>query len=243
MDHPPRIGNAAPIVPEPAPVELAGLTDPGRVRRRNEDAFVSWPEAGLALVADGMGGHARGDLASTLALSVVVDRLRAAGTRDAPAAALREAFAAADRALRGAAAADPAALGMGTTLLAVRFDTGVLDVAHAGDSRLYRLRGGELEALTRDHVVVGHGVATGALTRAVGTGEAALPEVARHVVAGDDLYLLCSDGLHGAVDDAKIRLTLQKFGANLGAAARELIRLANESGGLDNITVVLAHAP
>jgi protein phosphatase len=237
--------------------ELAGLTDTGRKRTGNEDAFALLPEANLALLADGMGGHARGELASALAISTamrqLLDTLPAEDTT-APGERLESAFAAANQAVLDAAAADASADGMGTTLLAALFNGKRMVAAHVGDSRLYRLRSGRLEQLTRDQTVgellvsrsgrqpgrPRAGPFSNVLTQAVGAAQTLQPEMIDVDCAPGDLFLLCSDGLHAMVDDETIRLTLQNFDANLVASTRELIRLANEYGGLDNITVVLA---
>ncbi len=238
-------------------LELAGLTDTGRKRTGNEDAFALLPEANLALLADGMGGHARGELASALAVSTatrqLLDTLPAADTT-APGVRLESAVAAANQAILDAAAADASAEGMGTTLLAALFAGRRMYAAHVGDSRLYRLRSERLEQLTHDQTVgellasqsgrwsrgQRAGPFSNVLTQAVGAAQAVQPEMIDVDCAPGDLFLLCSDGLHAMVDDETIRLTLQNFDANLGASTRELIRLANEYGGLDNITVVLA---
>ena len=237
--------------------ELSGLTDTGRKRTGNEDAFALLPEANLALLADGMGGHARGELASALAVSTAIrqllDTLHAAETI-APGVRLESAVAAANQAILDAAAADASAEGMGTTLLAVLFTATRMYAAHVGDSRLYRLRSGRLEQLTHDQTVgemlasqsgrrprgQRAGPFSNVLTQAVGADQAVRPEMIDVEYAPGDLFLLCSDGLHAMVDDETIRLTLQNIDANLVASTRELIRLANEYGGLDNITVVLA---
>lgn len=245
-------GNA---MPSP-PVELAGLSDVGRRRAANQDAFALLAEQGIALLADGMGGHARGDLASALAISAalraLIDSAPAPDRSGLPAAErLADAVAVANQAILASMATTPDADGMGTTLLAVLFTAGQLHVAHVGDSRLYRLRDGRLERLTTDQTVgellaargdARHGRPPFAnvLTQALGCEALVTPELHALETARDDLYLLCSDGLHGMLDKERIRLTLLNFGANLGAATRELVRLANERGGLDNITAVLA---
>ena len=238
------------------PVELAGLSDVGQRRVANQDAFALLAEQGIALLADGMGGHARGDLASALAISAalrsLVDTAPAPDRPERPAPErLADAVAVANHAILASAATTPDADGMGTTLLAVLFVPGQLHVAHVGDSRLYRLRDGRLELMTTDQTVGELLAARGSarhgrppfanvLTQAPGCEAQVTPETHTLETARDDLYLLCSDGLHGMLDKERIRLTLLNFGANLGAATRELVRLANERGGLDNITVVLA---
>jgi len=244
-------GNANPS----PPVELAALSDVGRRRGDNQDAYALLAELGVALVADGMGGHARGDLASALAISAAVRELldSAPGPGHPPAPAsmrLTAAVASANRTILSSASQMPGTEGMGTTLLAVLFEAGRLHVAHVGDSRLYRLRDTTLERLTTDQTVGellaerrgqgGSSPFANVLTQALGCETDVAPEQYELGCRSGDLYLLCSDGLHGMLDDEGIRLTLLNFDANLGQAARELVRLANERGGLDNITVVLA---
>ena len=141
---------------------------------------------------------------------------------------------------------------MGTTVVGLAIDRGAVSIAHVGDSRAYRLRSGELERLTQDHSWVGEQVAAGLLssdqarvhplrnvvTRALGGAAEVAIDVERWEARSGDLYLLCSDGLTGMVDDREIERCLQ--GADdLESATRDLIRLANERGGLDNITVLL----
>jgi protein phosphatase len=251
MDQPMTNGNANPS----PPVELAALTDVGRRRGDNQDAYALLAELGGALVADGMGGHARGDLASALAISAaareLLDSAPRHGHQPAPASMrLTAAVASANRTILSSASKMPGTGGMGTTLLAVLFEAGRLHVAHVGDSRLYRLRDTTLERLTTDQTVGellagrrgqgGSSPFANVLTQALGCETDVAPEQYELECSSGDLYLLCSDGLHGMLDDEGIRLTLLNFGANLGQAARELVRLANERGGLDNITVVLA---
>ncbi|MDX1593917.1 MAG: protein phosphatase 2C domain-containing protein [Gammaproteobacteria bacterium] len=246
-------------VTQPSGIEMVGMTDPGLHRDTNEDAYALLPGAGIALLADGMGGHARGELASTIAVSRALRHLvdAAPGVETAqrpPRERLAGAVDAANRAVLGAAGQDPASRGMGTTLIAVLFEAGWLHAVHVGDSRLYRYRGETLEQLTHDQTVGAMLAArardrgdphrpppfSNVLTQAIGADEEMTPErIALECHAGD-LYLLCSDGLYSMLEESEIRLTLQKFDANLGATARELIRLANNRGGLDNITTVLA---
>ncbi len=226
---------------------LAGFSDPGRQRDLNEDAFALLPEAGVALLADGMGGPARGALASALAVSSALRELLDSAPSTgrppvSPGARLVAAFAAANRALRDGAVAENGAAGLGASLLGVLFSGGRIHVAQVGNARLYRLRDGALVRLTRDQTVgeLRTAPVSNLPTRALGGDAEVRPELNDIDCGSGDLYLLCSDGLHRMLGDGEIRLTLQKFGANLGAAARELVRLANQRGGLDDITVVLA---
>lgn len=246
-----------------------GQTDVGRVRSRNEDSFHLDPARGLAVICDGMGGHAGGDIASRTAVEVVAaviaaqDRAEEGRTpsqaeeeRAAADAALmvRSAVVAANRRInalnrqRGFAEGR----GMGTTLVGLWRVPGTdrVIVFHAGDSRLYRLRGGELRLLTRDHSLYqvwldngrrGQAPHRNIIVRALGTGEQVEPEIAVHDLQPDDLYLLCSDGLTGIVPEGVIQriLTQQPPLTGEDACAR-LIALANGAGGPDNITLILA---
>lgn len=237
----------------------SGASDPGRNRARNEDSFLVDAERGLLLVADGMGGHRGGEVASQLAVAAIGDYLRRSGAGgDAAAAApgdlLREAVEAAHRELLAAVARDGALAGMGTTVVGVLLDGGgPAAVVHVGDSRLYRLRDGRLELLTRDHTWVGEQVAAGRLsaegarvhplrnvvTRAVGCDPTVRPEAQETGVEPGDLLLLCSDGLTAMLSDDEIRSILMSS-SEVGAACRELIEAANARGGVDNITAVVA---
>jgi protein phosphatase len=234
----------------------------GMVREHNEDRIGVWqaphpsPWGPLAVVADGLGGHAAGEVASQIAIDYVLGALEgivdagdpgdiaerlAAGMRDAHEEILREASDSAER------------HGMGTTCTALSFHAGCMFLAHVGDSRAYRLRNGELEQLTHDHTVaaalardnllkpseVDKHPGTHILTRALGMAESltiethSLPEPIRR----GDQFMLCSDGLTGQVSAEKITEVLQQFPPD--AAAKELVRLACEAGGPDNVSVVL----
>ncbi len=226
----------------------AGLTDPGRVRRRNEDAFVCNPP--LFAVADGMGGAQAGELASGIAATV----FREPPLDDSPdaQARLRSIIQEANRRIYARAARDPEVAGMGTTVTAAMLAGEHVAVGHVGDSRAYRIRDGSLEQITEDHSLVAGLVRSGRLspeeaelhpqrsviTRALGTDPAV--EVDSFVVDAQagDVYLLCSDGLTAMIDEATV-LRAVASSPDLKTAARELVAAANSGGGEDNITVVL----
>ena len=250
-------------------LEIASLSDVGRRRSRNEDAVAGDPALGFALVADGMGGHQGGDVASAMAVHVIGEHLSAALER-LPAGAvdpasgsslesleLREAILGANRAIHQAAARQPRYADMGTTVVAVLFHDNRITIGHVGDSRLYRLRGEVLERLTADHSLVQEMIEKGlcedesaggcaefknVVTRALGPEARVEVSVQEREVVTDDLFLLCSDGLTDMVSEEEIRLTLRTFSANLKLAAEQLVGLANANGGSDNISVVLARA-
>lgn len=228
--------------------EAAGLTDPGRVRRRNEDSYVCDPP--LFAVADGMGGAQAGELASRIATTV----FREAGGADSldAQARLRSIIQEANRRIYARAARDPEVSGMGTTVTAALLAGETIALGHVGDSRAYRIRDGELEQLTNDHSLVADLVRSGRLspeeaelhpqrsviTRALGTDPAVEIDSLSVEARAGDVYLLCSDGLTTMVHEAAVLKSVAES-PSLAAAARALIGSANREGGEDNITVVL----
>jgi protein phosphatase len=242
-------------------IELASLTDVGCQRENNEDQYCYWePESDeqfalkgrLAIVADGMGGHEGGQEASRIAVETVQQTYSNAPGADAQ-ALLVNAFHAAHRRIQDYAVRRPELSGMGTTCTAISVRNGQLYFAHVGDSRLYMLRGSVLSRLTHDHSYVGRLVETGVirseeaefhpqrhiLTSALGAGlEIALDSPQLPVsLQKDDLLILCSDGLWGLVNDREIQDTLKE--RSLEKACRNLVELAKQHGGPDNITVQL----
>jgi serine/threonine protein phosphatase PrpC len=237
------------------------LTDRGRRRRRNEDAALDLPESRIYAVADGMGGHSAGDVASRLATEALADCFPQAPSPRIRAAALTRrlltAFDKANSAILEHAAAEPACLGMGTTLTALSplVSEPLCVIAHVGDSRAYRLRAGALRQLTHDHTWVQQQVEAGMLTavearhhrlssvlyRVLGTTAVGPADSFVTDAEPGDLFLLCSDGLTGMLDDETVtRLLLRDM--PLDAVARSLVDAANEVGGHDNITVLLLRA-
>ncbi len=232
--------------------QSAGLTDPGRVRRRNEDAFVCTPP--LFAVADGMGGAQAGEIASRLAAAAFRDYL-AHAPEDVdldPEARLRSIIQEANRRIYARAAHDPKVSGMGTTVTAALLSGGRVAVGHVGDSRAYRVRDGNLEQLTQDHSLVADLVRSGRLTpqeaeihpqrsvitRALGTDAAVVVDSFSALAQPGDVFLLCSDGLTTMVDEGTLVATIAGT-PDLDAAARSLVAAANARGGEDNVTVVL----
>jgi serine/threonine protein phosphatase PrpC len=226
--------------------DAAGATDTGHRRRRNEDAYVCEPP--LFAVADGMGGHQAGEVASRLAAAALREDVEPAGGAERVEALIREA----NRRIWQQATEDVTASGMGTTVTVALVEGDSITIGHVGDSRAYRIRGGQIEQLTDDHSLAGELERSGKLsaeearmhpqrsviTRALGTEPDV--EIDTFTVEGraGDLYLLCSDGLSSMVDDASILELVEGRSGNLEAVARELVRAANRSGGEDNITVV-----
>jgi protein phosphatase len=233
-------------------VRAAAGTHVGRRRRINEDRFAVAPELGLYLVADGMGGHTAGQVASELAAEASLRAIRT--LQDAsvsPAEKLRFAVASANRAIFEAARERPELAGMGTTLVAMLATEDRVALAHVGDSRAYLVRGGRIRQLTDDHSVVGELLrrreisAEAArehphrhvLTRALGVRPGVEPDLAELSPAAGDVFTLCSDGLTTHVRDEEIAKSMDE--ADPQAAVDGLIELANARGGEDNITLVL----
>ncbi len=229
-----------------------GETNPGRKRRRNEDAFVCEPP--LFAVADGMGGAQAGEIASSLAAAAVAGGLNGADAPENAEQLVVELIQEANRRVHDRATNDASASGMGTTLtvaLARRDD--VVAIGHVGDSRAYLLRDGALEQLTDDHSLVAELVRRGELspeeaevhpqrsviTRALGTDPDVDVDVFSIEGRAGDVFLLCSDGLSTMVDPDTIAETVQRHRPDLEAATRALIKAANDGGGEDNITAVL----
>ena len=247
-------------------VSSAVASDPGLRRESNEDAFCARPELGLYLVADGMGGHAAGEVASRLAVEVI--EAFVADTHDADinrtwpfpydstlsldGNRMKAAFRLANRRIAAAMADDETLRGMATTCAAVLMARGKPVVAHVGDSRVYILRNGTLRQLTEDHSWVGEQVRAGVLsdddarrhpwrnvvTRALAGGDDPEVDVAELDLQVGDRLVLCSDGLSGVVPPEKMQ-ELVNASDDLNQACKALIEAANAAGGPDNITVAL----
>jgi protein phosphatase len=227
----------------------AGVTDTGRRRLRNEDAFICEPP--LFAVADGMGGARAGEIAAGLAAAA----LEEAGAETRGAEGIAALLVEANRRIWERSLQDPATAGMGTTVTAALLDahSGTVALAHVGDSRAYRLRGGELEQITTDHSLVAELVESGvltpeeaerhpqrsAITRALGTE----PDVEVDAFTVDaqpgDVFLVCSDGLSTMVPDDELAALVTAARDDLAEAGEGLVKAANAHGGEDNITVVL----
>jgi serine/threonine protein phosphatase PrpC len=245
-----------------------GVSDTGRVRDHNEDAIGSNLEAGLHVLADGMGGYNAGEVASSIAVKTVMELASEACNREDRSApesdtglmrqtiVLRDAITRANKIIYQTAHSQSSCEGMGTTIVACLFYDDRISIAHVGDSRLYRMRNNVLEQITLDHSLLQELVDRGFysreeaerstnknyVTRALGVEtavEVALQEV---VVEPDDVFLLCSDGLSDMVDDEDIHLTISTFSANLDTVGQQLVQLSNDHGGKDNISVMLIKA-
>ena len=243
-----------------------GLTDVGRVRTNNEDSFRILEALHLFVLSDGMGGQAHGEVASSMAVETIVNYCAEAKDDSgitlsgAPGdhwaektKRLQSAVYLANSRIYQSAQKNPEQYGMGATLTAAWFDNGRLSIAHVGDSRAYLLRGGTLQQLTDDHSLVAEQVRRGIITpqqaedseiqsvllRALGAHSQVEVDVDEVGIYPRDVLLLCSDGLTRMVTEPEIAGSLQAE-TDPTSAARKLIELANERGGIDNITVIVA---
>lgn len=247
-------------------ITMAGLTDTGLVRDHNEDAIGTDESLGLLVLADGMGGLKAGEVASAMAVELVTSELRSAlrgidaGGSDEESGYAHESLALgravlhANATIYQVAQTQPQCAGMGTTLVVLLFYDNRLTIAHVGDSRLYRMRGAEFEQITVDHSLVQELVDRGfytreearaatnknIVTRALGIGADVDYDMQEEVALVGDVLLLCSDGLSDMLEDHAIHTILSENQDNLDQAARLLVDAANDCGGRDNISVVLA---
>ncbi len=242
--------------------DFFALTDTGRVRANNEDAVAVHEAARLGLLADGMGGYNAGEVAAAMAVNLVgselaqwledaSDRVSMVAVRQALLACVESA----NHAILAAALSNPQYLGMGTTLVVAAFRGNRLVLGHIGDSRCYRLRGGELRQITRDHSWLQEQIDLGLLTpaqaavsglgnlvtRALGVDDAVHPEINEFAVEPQDLFILCSDGLSDMVSDTELT-ELANLPLALPEKAERMVAMANAHGGRDNISVLLVQA-
>jgi serine/threonine protein phosphatase PrpC len=245
-------------------LEVVTATDPGIVRSHNEDSIGTDAEIGLAVLADGMGGYNAGEVASGIAVAMLTTEMKQALQGNEPHALdpsgetiaekfVRENSAKANAAIYQTAKSQPQYSGMGTTLVVALFFDNRMTVGHIGDSRLYRLRNDVFEQVTRDHSLLQEQIESGMITkeqarysqnknlvtRAVGIDPEVETEIHTYTVERGDIYLLCSDGLSDMVQDEDIHSTLSTLQSNLPLAAKQLVQLANDCGGRDNISVIL----
>lgn len=237
-----------------------GISDVGLNREHNEDS-ISWDiDLGLILLADGMGGHNAGEVASDMAVSAIHDALLDVLTPEMLETnaikcedAVRESVVYANEEIHEQAHARIECAGMGTTVVLALFHDNSITYANVGDSRIYRLRNGVLQQITQDHSLVQEMVDNGYLsqeeallstsrnliTRALGIAPEVEVDVNTDELEEDDLYLLCSDGLSDMMSDTDIQQLLNEHRPNLEKAAEALVNLANHNGGSDNISVIL----
>jgi len=247
-------------------IEAYGRTDVGRRRKVNEDSFLVSPETSLYAVCDGMGGHNAGEVASRMAVETISAFIaRSAVEKEITwpwgldanlsfdANRLKTAIRLANARVFQAADNREELTGMGTTVVTALISGDVMTIGSAGDSRCYRVRGGELKQLTRDDSWVSAALGEGILnsddvehhplrnviTKAVGARDAIDLDVLEQDLQPGDLVMLCSDGLHGMISDQEIGKILLAAGDSLEEASARLVEAANEAGGRDNVTVVL----
>ncbi len=247
-------------------IKFAEITDTGKVRDHNEDAIGSNSDIGLMVLADGMGGYNAGEVASGIAVQIISELATEGADREErneldpttglmrQSIVLRDAVARANKIIFQTAQSQTHCEGMGTTLVAAMFYDNRISLAHVGDSRAYRLRGDKFEQLTLDHSLLQELVDRGFyseeeaqrstnrnyVTRALGVEPTVEVEVQEFDVLREDVFLLCSDGLPDMVEDEDIHLTISTFNASLDVVGQQLVRLANEHGGRDNVSVMLA---
>jgi len=247
-------------------LRFVGLTDTGKVREHNEDTIAFDADIGLLVLADGMGGYNAGEVASGIAVKTIVNLVREQVEREdmnvqdresglsRPTIILRDAIHRANKIIYQTARTQPQCEGMGTTVVAALFFDNKITIAHVGDSRLYRQRSDKLEQVTMDHSLLQELVDRGFysaeeaqraanknyVTRALGVEPNVDVEIQESAVQKGDAYMLCSDGLSDMVEDEDIHLTINTFNDNLDTVAKQLIQLANDNGGRDNVSVVMA---
>jgi serine/threonine protein phosphatase PrpC len=247
-------------------INIVERTDTGRVREHNEDAIGSDPDIGLMVLADGMGGYNAGEVASGIAVQIVTELATEGASREdrddidphsglmRQSIVLRDAIYRANKIIYQTAQSQTHCEGMGTTIIACMFYDNKISIAHVGDSRGYRVRDGDLEQITLDHSLLQELVDRGFysaeeaqrstnrnyVTRALGVEPTVEVEVREYDVKPGDIYLLCSDGLPDMVEDEDIHLTINTFNASLDVVGQQLVDLANDHGGRDNVSVQLA---
>lgn len=246
-------------------LEIVALTNSGMVRAHNEDSIAVDKVNGLVVLADGMGGYNAGEVASGIAVEVMVSGIAQALKNASPVTPdpqtgdelavvlMGRGIHKANASIYEAAQSHGQYAGMGTTIVSALFYDNRVVVGHVGDSRLYRLRGEEMLAITRDHSLLQEQIDCGMIsienarhsqnknlvTRAVGIDAEVIPEIHLHEVEVGDVYLFCSDGLNDMVDDDDIQSVLYAMQGNLALAAEQLIQMANDNGGRDNVSVIL----
>jgi len=247
-------------------IEIYGLTDVGLVRDHNEDAIGNDQDLGLAVLADGMGGHLGGEVASAITVTTIIETLAESLETIKPgnidiatgysleSVAVNDAIRKANEKVFTSSSENPQYQGMGTTVVVLLFHDNRFTVAHVGDSRLYRYRDYELEQITRDHSLMQEMVDRGfytdeqakqslnknLVTRAIGIEESVQIDLTEDVALPGDIYLLCSDGVTDMLEDAVIRKIIRDNEDDLEKIAAELIGQSNAAGGKDNISATLA---
>lgn len=247
-------------------IDIEGITDTGLIRSHNEDSIGNDLSISLAVLADGMGGHKGGEVASALAVNSILNDLPAELERcknldidenisgySYQSIAIKNSIEKANSVIFDAASKQLQYEGMGTTIVVTMFYDNRLSVAHVGDSRMYRLRDHEMEQLTTDHTLLQELIDRGfytpeeaakslnknLVTRALGIEETVKIDITEEIVLPKDIYLLCSDGLTDMVDDRRIHMILEENKSQIDLTCTDLIQQAKDNGGHDNISVIL----
>lgn len=235
-------------------VEFSGATDRGKRRSSNEDSFGVFKDLNLAIVADGMGGHAAGEVASRLAVETVHQSVLQ-NPHEEPQERLNTALQKANAHILETGKKDTTLSGMGTTIVALLLSGKSVHIGYAGDSRAYLYRGNTLKQITEDHSLVRDYIRKGlmtpeeadknplkhVITRALGTHETIQIDQRSIALEVDDVFLLCSDGLSNMVSQEELHQALASPWKNLDEVCTGLIHQANQNGGADNITLILMH--
>ncbi|MBC8211814.1 MAG: Stp1/IreP family PP2C-type Ser/Thr phosphatase [Gammaproteobacteria bacterium] len=245
--------------------QIVGQTDTGRIRQNNEDSIGYDSALGLLVLADGMGGHLGGEVASSLSVdniikfsqqhlpSIKTGQIDSKSGFTLESLCVQEAIEYANDLVYRKSTEDVELRGMGTTLVVILFYDNRFSLAHIGDSRCYRYRNKSLSQITKDHSLLQELIDRGfytpeeaskslnknLVTKALGIDSTISPDVQEDLALKNDIYLLCSDGLTDLVEDEYISLTIKRFSDNLEEAAKQLITKANQNGGKDNISVIL----
>lgn len=251
-------------------IQIVGRTDEGQVRDHNEDYISDNQTLGIAVLADGMGGLNAGEVASSMAVNMLMEQLTAyrlgnsevpeeldqgeTALAPLPVRVLQRTVEMANDAVYEASQTQPQCEGMGTTIIAGLFYDNKVSFAHIGDSRVYRFRQSNLEQVTKDHSFVQELIDKGlytkeearisdkknVVTRALGVAPFVDVECNEYTAEVGDIYMMCSDGLHDMVPDKEIERAFVELGGNLNQLSSYLVQLANANGGRDNISVILA---
>ncbi|MDH5633740.1 MAG: Stp1/IreP family PP2C-type Ser/Thr phosphatase [Gammaproteobacteria bacterium] len=244
-------------------LDIAAATDPGQVRTNNEDCIATNGDLGLVVLADGMGGHQAGEVASGLAVDLIMrhmnyvfenpGKVKLENGLSLESQSIGDAIRLANSAVHETSQERPECAGMGSTVVAAAFHGNKISIGHVGDSRLYRLRKNTLQQLTVDHSVVQELLSRGLIsaeeartaynknlvTRALGVDAKVEPEIREFITESDDIYLLCSDGLNDVLDDNQIRDLMKSDNSNLEPIVHQMIEVTNSKGGPDNISIIL----
>lgn len=247
-------------------INIEGMTDTGLIRAHNEDSIGNDLSIGLAVLADGMGGHKGGEVASALAVNSILNDLPAELDRcknleidenvsgySYQSMAIKNVIEKANSIIFKAASKQIQYEGMGTTIVVTMFYDNRLTVAHVGDSRMYRLRDHALTQITNDHSLLQELIDRGfytpeeaekslnknLVTRALGIEDTVKIDVTEEIVLANDSYLLCSDGLSDMVDDRRITMIMEENSSHIETACSELIQQALDNGGHDNVSIII----